>query len=72
MGLLEGIIHTHKNTHKKEWKLYTRFYLEKPTQMRRKRTKWQVQKQNKKIIIGDDPIQYPDVAVTMDEDCDRG
>ena len=26
---------------------------------------------NKKIIIEDDPIQYPDGAVTMDEDCDR-
>ena len=25
----------------------------------------------KKIIMGDDPIQYPDGAVTMDEDCDR-
>ena len=29
-------------------------------------------KQNKKIIIGDDPIQDPDGDVTMDEDCDRG
>ena len=53
-----------------EWKIYTRFYLEKPTQKRGDQTKWQVQKQNKKNIIGDDPIQYPDVAVTMDEDCD--
>ena len=26
---------------------------------------------NKKIIIGDDPIQDPDGAVTMDEDWDR-
>ena len=26
---------------------------------------------SKKIIIGDDPIQYPNGAVTMDEDCDR-
>ena len=31
----------------------------------------EVLKENKKIIIGDDPIQYPDGAVTMDEDCDR-
>ena len=55
-----------------EWKIYTRFYLEKPIQKRGNRKKWQVQQQNKKIIIGDDPIQYPDGAVTMDEDCDRG
>ena len=26
----------------------------------------------KKVIIRDDPVQYPDGAVTMDEDCDRG
>ena len=49
-----------------EWKIYTRFYLEKPTQKRGNRTKWQVQQQNKKNIMGDDPIQYPDGAVTMD------
>ena len=55
-----------------EWNIYTRFYLEKLTQKRGNRTKWQVQQQKKKIIIGDDPIQYPDNAVTMDEDCDRG
>ena len=55
-----------------EWKIYTRFYLEKPTQKHGNRTKWQVQQQNKKIIIEDDPIQYPDGAVTMDEDRDRG
>ena len=55
-----------------EWKIYTRFYLEKLTQKRGNRTKWQVQQQNKKVIIGDDPIQYPDGAVNMDEDCDRG
>ena len=53
-----------------EWKIYTRFYLEKPTQKRENRTKWQVQQQNKKIINRNDPIQYPDGAVTMDEDCD--
>ena len=45
--------------------------LEKLTQKRGDRTKGQVQKQNKKILIGDDPIQYPDGPVTMDEDCDR-
>ena len=55
-----------------EWKIYTRFYVEKPTQNREDWTKWQIQKQNKKVIIGDDPIQYPDGAVTMDEDCDHG
>ena len=55
-----------------EWMIYTRFYLKKPTQKRGDQTKWQVQKQNKEIIIGDDPIQYPDGAVTMEEDCDRG
>ena len=55
-----------------EWKIYTRFYLEKPTQKRGNRTNWQVQQQNKKIIIVDDPIQDLDGAVTMDEDCDRG
>ena len=55
-----------------EWKIYTRFYLEKPTQKRGDKRKWQVQKPNKKIIIGEDPIQYPDGAVSMDEDCDRG
>ena len=54
-----------------EWQIYTHFFLEKPTQKRGDRTKWQVQKQNEKIIIGDDPIQYPDGAVTMDEDCDH-
>ena len=54
-----------------EWKIYTRFYLEKPTQKRGNWTKWQFQKQNKNIIIGDDPIPYPDGAVTMDEDSDR-
>ena len=27
---------------------------------------------NKKVIIGDDQVQYPDGAVTMDEDSDRG
>ena len=27
---------------------------------------------NKIKKMGDDPIQYPDGAVTMDEDCDRG
>ena len=54
-----------------EWKIYTRFYLEKLTQKHGDQTKWQVQKQSKKIIIGDDPIQYPDGAVTMDKDCDR-
>ena len=27
----------------------------------------------KKVIIGDNPdFQYPDGAVTMDEDCDQG
>ena len=55
-----------------EWKIYTHCYLEKPTQKRGDQTKWHVQKQNKKIIIGDDPIQYQDGAVTMDEDCDCG
>ena len=57
-----------------EWMkhLYTGFYLEKPTQKRETEQKGQVQKQNKKIIIGDDPIQNPDGAVTIDEDCDRG
>ena len=54
-----------------EWKIYTRFYLEKPTQERGNRTKWQVKKQNKNIIIGDDPIPYLDGAETMDEDSDR-
>ena len=54
-----------------ELKIYTHFYREKQPQKRGDRTKWQVQKQNKKIIIGDDPIQYPDGAVTMDEDFDR-
>ena len=53
-----------------EWKIYTRFYLEKPTQKGRNRTKWQVQKQNKNIIIGDDPIPYPEGAETIDEDSD--
>ena len=27
---------------------------------------------NKKVIIGDDPVQSRDGAVTMDEDSDRG
>ena len=27
---------------------------------------------NKKVIIGDNPVLYPDGAVTMDQDCDRG
>ena len=27
---------------------------------------------NKKVIIGDNPVLYPDGAVTMDEDFDRG
>ena len=27
---------------------------------------------NKKVIIGDDPVQYPDGALTMDEDCAQG
>ena len=27
---------------------------------------------NKKVVIGDNPVQYPDGAMTMDEDCDRG
>ena len=27
---------------------------------------------NKKVVIGDDLVQYADGAVTMDEDCDRG
>ena len=35
------------------------------------RTKWQVQKQKKNIIIGEDLIPYPDGAETMDEDSDR-
>ena len=54
-----------------EFKIYIRLYLEKPTQKRGDRTKWQVQKQNKKILIGDDLIQYLDGAVTMEENCDR-
>ena len=53
-------------------KNWYKFYIKKPSQKRGDRTKWQVQKQNKKIIIGDDPIQYPDGTVTMDKDCDRG
>ena len=28
--------------------------------------------ENKKVIIEDDPVQYLDGAVTMDEDCERG
>ena len=27
---------------------------------------------NKKVIIGNNPVQYPDGAVTTEEDCDRG
>ena len=27
---------------------------------------------NKKVIIEDDQVLYPDGAVTMDEDCDSG
>ena len=58
-----------------EWmneKFIIHFYLEKPTQKCGVQTKWQVEKQNKKVIIGNYPIQYLDGAVTMDEDCDRG
>ena len=28
--------------------------------------------QNKKVVIGDDPVQYQAGAVTMDKDCDCG
>ena len=27
---------------------------------------------NNKVVIEDDQVQYPNGAVTMDEDCDRG
>ena len=56
-----------------ESKIYTRFYLEKPTKNveTEQNDKFRNTK-NKKVIIGDDPALYPDGAVTMDEDCDRG
>ena len=43
-----------------------------PKAWRPNKMKQKVQKQNKKIIIEDNPIQYPDGAVTKGEDCDRG
>ena len=55
-------------------KIYTRFYLENLTPKARrpnKRTRSGTHK-NKKVIIRDDPGQYPDGAVTMDKDCDCG
>ena len=51
---------------------YTFILKNRPKARRRNKMTSSETHKNKKVVIGDDPVQYPDGAGTIDEDCDCG